>query len=81
MEFIKNAHSLANLERLKIRDPSSATAIKNYIEKTEIITPQTKKIIDEQKKLIPKYYKNSFYKKKNSYNTGYLGIVIKQLIS
>jgi hypothetical protein len=26
MEFIRNAHSLANLERLKIRDPSSAMA-------------------------------------------------------
>jgi hypothetical protein len=39
MEFIRNAHSLANLERLKIRDPSSAIAIKNYVEGTEIITP------------------------------------------
>jgi hypothetical protein len=38
----------------------TATAIKNYIEKAEIITPQASEIIDEQKKLIPKYYKNSY---------------------
>jgi uncharacterized Rmd1/YagE family protein len=37
LEFIKNAHSLANLERLKIRDFSSATAIKNYVKGVEII--------------------------------------------
>jgi hypothetical protein len=45
-------YSLTNLERLKIRDPSSTSAIKNYVEGAEIITPQPRKIIDEQKKLI-----------------------------
>jgi hypothetical protein len=44
MEFIRNAHSLANLERLKIRDPSSVMAIKNYVEGAELITPQARKI-------------------------------------
>jgi hypothetical protein len=32
LDFIRNAYSLANLERLKIRDYSSAIAIKNYVE-------------------------------------------------
>jgi hypothetical protein len=31
-EFIRNAHELSNLERLKLRDPSSANAIKSHIE-------------------------------------------------
>jgi hypothetical protein len=35
-------------------------AVKNYIEGAEIITPQAKKIIDDQKKSISKFYKN-FY--------------------
>jgi hypothetical protein len=42
MEFIRNTHLLANLKRLKIKDPSSATAIKNYVEGFETITPQEK---------------------------------------
>jgi hypothetical protein len=66
MEFIRNAHSLAKLEKLKIRDPSSSTAIKNYVESGEIITPQARKIIEEQKKLMPKFYKNSYSRRRNS---------------
>jgi hypothetical protein len=31
-DFIRNAHALSNLERLKIRDPSSANTVKNYID-------------------------------------------------
>jgi hypothetical protein len=71
MEFIRNAHSLANLERLKIKDPSSTTAIKNYVEGAELITPQARKIIDEQMKLVPKFYKNSYSRRRNSYSSGY----------
>jgi hypothetical protein len=69
-EFIRNAHALSNLERLKIRDPSSANAIKNHIEGADLISPQMKSIIDSQKKLTPKYYQNSYYKRRNSYNYG-----------
>jgi hypothetical protein len=77
MEFIRNAHSLPNLERLKIRDPSSTMAIKNYIEGAELITPQARKIIDEQKKLMPKFYNNSYSKRRNSYSSGYSGYSIQ----
>jgi hypothetical protein len=45
MEFIRNAHYLANLERLEIRDLFSTIVIKNYVEGAEIITPQARKII------------------------------------
>jgi hypothetical protein len=45
--------ALANLERLRIRDSVVANAIKNYIDGTELISPQMKSIIDQQKKLIP----------------------------
>jgi hypothetical protein len=31
-DFIRNGHVLVNLERLKIRDFSSANAVKNYME-------------------------------------------------
>jgi hypothetical protein len=61
------------LERLKIRDPLLVIAIKNYVEGVKIIIPQARKIINEQKKLMPKYYKNSFYKRINSYSAGYSG--------
>jgi hypothetical protein len=47
LKFIKNAHSLANLVRLKIRDFFSQTVIKNYMEGAKIITSQARKIIDE----------------------------------
>jgi hypothetical protein len=69
-EFIRNAHALSNLERLKLRDPSSANAIKNHIEGADLISPQMKSIIDSEKKLAPKYYQNSNYKRRNSYNYG-----------
>jgi hypothetical protein len=45
-EFIRNAHALSNLERLKLRDPSSANAIKNHIEEADLISPQMKSIIN-----------------------------------
>jgi hypothetical protein len=69
-EFIRNAHALSNLERLKIRDPNSANAIKNHVDGAELISPQMKSIIDSQKKLAPKYYQNPYYKRRNSYNYG-----------
>jgi Asp-tRNA(Asn)/Glu-tRNA(Gln) amidotransferase A subunit family amidase len=65
-EFIRNAHALTNLERLKLRDPNSANAIKNHIDGAELISPQMKSIIESQKKLTPKYYQNSYYKRRNS---------------
>jgi hypothetical protein len=67
-DFIRNAHALSNLERLKIRDSGSANAIKNHIDGAELISPQIKVIIDQNKKLMPKYYQNSYYKRRNSYN-------------
>jgi hypothetical protein len=45
--FYKNGNALANLERIKIRDNSSTTAIKSYVDGTELISPQAKKIINE----------------------------------
>jgi hypothetical protein len=62
-DFIRNGHALANLERLKIRDPTSTNAIKNYIDGAELISPQMKPIIDQNKKLMPKYYQNSYSNK------------------
>jgi hypothetical protein len=38
-----------NLERLKIRDPSSATAIKNYVEGIEIIPLKQEKLLMNKK--------------------------------
>jgi hypothetical protein len=58
-------------------NPSSATAIKNYVEGAEIITPQARKIIDEQKKLMPKFYKNSYFRRRNSYSSNYSGYSIQ----
>jgi hypothetical protein len=49
-DFIRNAHALSNLERLKIRDPNSANAIKNHIDGSELISPQMKVIIDQHKR-------------------------------
>jgi hypothetical protein len=69
-DFIRNGFALVNLERLKIRDPTSANAIKNYIYGAELISPQMKQIIDNQKKLTPKYYQNSYYIRRNSYTYG-----------
>jgi hypothetical protein len=69
-DFIRNNHTLPNLERLKIRDPSSANAVKNYVDGAELISPQMKSIIDSQKKLMPKYYQNSFYRRRISYSYG-----------
>jgi hypothetical protein len=55
-DFIKNAYALSNLERLKIRDPTSANAIKNYVDGAELISPQIRTIIERHKKLMPKYF-------------------------
>jgi hypothetical protein len=48
-DFIKNDHALANIERLRIRDSASANTVKNYIDGVELISPQIKIIIDQQK--------------------------------
>jgi hypothetical protein len=56
------------LERLRIRDSVSANAVKNYIDGAELISPQMKSIIDQQKKLMPKNYQNSYYRRRNSYS-------------
>jgi hypothetical protein len=69
-DFIRNGCALANLERLKIKDPTSANAVKNYIDGAELISPQMKSVIDQQKKLMFKYYQNSYYKRRNSYSYG-----------
>jgi Asp-tRNA(Asn)/Glu-tRNA(Gln) amidotransferase A subunit family amidase len=63
-DFIRNAHALSNLERLRLRDPRSANAVKNYVDGAELISPQMKSIIDSQNKLAPKYYQNSYYKRR-----------------
>jgi hypothetical protein len=49
-DFIRNAHALSNLERLKLRDPRSANAVKSYVDGAELISPQMKSIIDSQNK-------------------------------
>jgi hypothetical protein len=57
------------MERLKIKDSASANAVKNYIDGAELISPHTKSIIiDQQKKLMLKYYQNSYYKRRNPYS-------------
>jgi hypothetical protein len=50
--FMKNSHALTNLKKFKIKNPTSANAIKNYINGTELISPQMKSIIDQQKKFL-----------------------------
>jgi hypothetical protein len=62
-DFMRNGHALTNLERLRIRDFASINAVKSYIDGAELIFPQMKLIIDQQKKLMPKYHQNSYYKK------------------
>jgi hypothetical protein len=59
-DFMRNDHALANLERLRIRDSAFANAVKGYIDGAELIFFQLKSIIDQQKKVIPKYYQNSY---------------------
>jgi hypothetical protein len=83
-EFIQNAHALTNLERLKLRDPNSANSIKNHIDGAELISPQMKSIIESQKKLAPKYYQNSYYKRRNFYaygNSNYSNQMMTQITS
>jgi hypothetical protein len=48
-DFIRNGHAIANLKRIEIRDPVSANAVKNYIDEAELISPQMKQIIENQK--------------------------------
>jgi hypothetical protein len=55
-DFIRNGYVLANLERIRLRDCSSANAIRSYVNRAELISPQAKKNLDEQKKLISKHY-------------------------
>jgi hypothetical protein len=38
---------LANLERIRLKNNSLVNAIKSYVERVELISPQAKKIIDE----------------------------------
>jgi hypothetical protein len=62
-DFIRNDHAIANLKRIKIRDPSSTNAVRNYIDRAELISPQMKQIIEQQKKLMPKNYQNFYYRR------------------
>jgi hypothetical protein len=66
-DFMRDGHALTNFERLRIRDSVSANAVKNYIDGVELISFQMRSIIDQQKKLMPKYHQNSYYKKRNLY--------------
>jgi hypothetical protein len=77
-DFIRKNHSLDYLERIRIRINSLANTIKSYVDGVELISPQAKKIINEQKKLMPKHYQNPYYKRKI-----YLVIItiLKQLLS
>jgi hypothetical protein len=59
---------LANLKRIEIRDPIVANAVKSYIDRAELLSPQMKQIIENQKILMPRNYRNSFYKRRNSYS-------------
>jgi hypothetical protein len=61
---------MTNLERIVLTNSSSANEIRNYIEGAELTSPQAKKIIDEQKKLMPKHYQNSYYKRKIFFGYG-----------
>jgi hypothetical protein len=61
---------LANLERIKLKNNSSANVIKSYVKRAELISLQAKKIIDEEKKLMPKYYQNLYYKRRNLFGYG-----------
>jgi hypothetical protein len=76
-----NCHALANLERLRLRDSASTNTIKNYINKTKLISPQMKTTINQQKKLIPKYYQNSYYKKEIHILLAILIIILKQQLN
>jgi hypothetical protein len=67
-DFIRNGHALANLKRIEIRDFMASNAVKSYIDGAELISPQMKQIIENQKKLMPRNYQNSFYKRRNSYS-------------
>jgi hypothetical protein len=61
---------MRNGERLRIRDSASDNPVKNYIDGAELISPQMKMIIDQQKKLMLKYYQN--YKRRSPYGYGNL---------
>jgi hypothetical protein len=39
-DFIRNGHTLANLKRIEIRDPTAANAVKSYIDGAELISPK-----------------------------------------
>jgi hypothetical protein len=67
-DFMRNRHALVNLERFRIKDSASANSVKSYIDGVELIFPQIKFITDQQKKLMPKYYQSSYYKRRNSYS-------------
>jgi hypothetical protein len=59
---------LENLKRIKIPDPTAANAVKSYIDGAELLSPQMKQITENQKKLMPRNYQNSYYKRRNSYS-------------
>jgi hypothetical protein len=65
-----SAHLAKNLvskdPSLDFMDPASANVVKNYIDLDELISPQMKQIIDNQKKLMPKNFQNCSYRRRNS---------------
>jgi hypothetical protein len=53
---------------LEINLDLAANAVKSYIDGAELISPQMKQIIENQKKLMPRNYQNFYYKRRDSYS-------------
>jgi hypothetical protein len=64
LDLSRNIRSEANIERLKIRNPSAAFAIKRHFDGAEIISPAMKDIIKEEKE---QDFKKSYFGKPNYY--------------
>jgi hypothetical protein len=72
---------LTSLERVKITDSSSTNAIKSYVDGVELISPRAKKIIDEQKKLMPALSKILIIKEEIHLVMVVIIIIFKQLFN
>jgi hypothetical protein len=75
IDLLRNAHSLTNLKRKSKVKILYGLVVLRMIQKAkgvELINPQVRKIINEQKKLMPKYYQNNYYKGRNPYSENYM---------
>jgi hypothetical protein len=71
LDLSRNIRSEANIERVKVRNPSAAFAIKKHLDGAEIISPAMKDIVKEEKEQgfkKPYYNKQNYFRKRNSFS-------------